>query len=286
MAGCATRHLAAMLVSATLLAGCGVNASTDGQSVGATTANTTKTSTSKPRPAKTTTTTQPILVPGTKRSLVASPAVVAIGQTLTVSGAGCPFGGRVQELSPAGFSVNVKPIADGTWSVTATVPDNSGIGTLPVTAVCFGPKLSAAEPYTPVEVQVTTYRHLEVQPGTTVHPGTTLTITAVGGCPGPNAPAETFSDPEVYINFTKDNRADAGVQQQVLQRGSSTPTGSLFVPAQLAPGAYLLSAECDDNEDRKVDGYYTPVPITVVATGVALPQPSEVPAAREIPVTR
>ncbi len=263
--------LVLILAAAGFLAACGASSTTGRQSVGATTPSTSKTVTSI---GATTSTTHPtILAPGTAGSFAASPTVVAIGQSITLTGHGCPPEDRVEAGPPSGWGGQIRPRADGSWSITSVVGDQSDIGVVHLFATCVN-RQGYAGHYSTITVQVSTYRHLEVQPSTFVHPGDTLTVTAIGSC-------SVFAM-NVGL-FKKSGGFVPGQQWQVLKMDPAGVRSGPFVVPATTPGSYFLKADC---EDRGYYAAFTPLPVTVLAANVPIPRPGVPAVGREIPVTR
>lgn len=257
-----TGQVAAFLTIAALLGGCGT-ASTAGQSVAATTRTTPK-----------------ALAPGTAGSFTVTPAVAAIGQTLTYSGRGCPPNAQVQALTPSSGLILpfIKPAPDGSWSATTIVGDESPIGAVTLTAACVVPPSNTAGHYTPVKVRLSTYRHLAVQPSIFVRPGETLTVTAIGSC-SISPPGSAMI---VSLQATNSSPTAAPPFVPLTLDSSGVWSGPFVVPPSTLPGSYLLNGVCQDR------GYYaafTPLAITVLARNVPM-QPTPPAVGHQIPATR
>jgi hypothetical protein len=153
--------------------------------------------------------------------------------------------------------------ADGSWSATGVVPDNSPVGdNVPAYADCIVEQ--HVFKYAPLSLRVTTYRHLEVEPGTLVHPGDTLTVTAVGSC----GIGDGFS---MSVGLRKeDGDSLPGYTDQFLTRApDGIWSGPYVVPTIAFPGSYDLVGGC---QDRGSGVGFNPVRITVLAAGVSTPQ--------------
>jgi hypothetical protein len=120
--------------------------------------------------------------------------------------------------------------------------------------------------YPPVPIEVTTVRHLQVSPGTTVTAGTTLTVSSVGPCPvgagssgGPTGgywgQVELAPDLDGYgIAY------GTSVEQNVSGREWSA---TILIPPDTTPGSYVLIGQCVIQ--RAVLASYNPLAITVTA---------------------
>jgi hypothetical protein len=198
-------------------------------------------------------------------SFHAYPTTVAIGQTVTFSGAGCPAGASAQVVAPAARNPVITG-SDRTWSVNAVVPDDSRIGAVPAFATCET-RPNTATAYTPITLNVTTFRHLNAQPSTRVRTGTTLTITAIGDCP--YSPSNSV---DVAL-YDAHHQAEGDTRTQLIVASDGKWSGPFTVPTSLAAGSYFLVANCEGF--RSFGAGYTPLPISVLGAGH-----------REIPATR
>ena len=123
--------------------------------------------------------------------------------------------------------------ADRTWSATVIIPDQSQVGDVPAYATCETSPESVTA-YTPITLNVTTPRHLEVQPGGAVRPGTTLSVTAIGTCPG--SPGNSVV---VGLLDAKQRGVD-DVSVPLVVGGDGNWSGRFVLPGELAPGSYVL----------------------------------------------
>jgi hypothetical protein len=223
--------------------------------------------------------------PPTSRTatLTVSTTTLTVGQPITVSGMGCPAGNWVSasllpsnpNAYPAIFSTpfstggsfgetvllsngatRVTAQPNGTWAISTTVPMVFP-GPSIVTASCRPPDsaTTAGFLYQPRDVSVSTPYVLAVSAGTTVAPGSTLTVQAVGGNCRPN----TYPFVALYqtTNTTQavsyvDGRAQSGRFWRA----------SLVVPSGLHAGNYQLEADCDLSRGA-IFGSYAPLQITV-----------------------
>lgn len=187
-------------------------------------------------------------------SFRANPTTVAIGQTITFSGAGCPAGAHAQVLGPVEPKEAIAR-SDRTWSETTVIPDESRIGAVPAFATCeTGP--TAAPAYTPITLNVTTYRHLDAQPSASVRPGSTLTLTAIGKCP--DRPSNS-----VFVVLSHADHEAGGVMRTALvAKPDGNWSGPFTVPTRILPGSYFLIASCEGFRTTGVA--YTPLPISVL----------------------
>jgi hypothetical protein len=238
----------------------------------------------------------PCCIPSTKATpspptnfsakLSVSSTRLSVGQPMTVNGSDCPAGQwvgvsldeseranhtRTLPLGPYSFFAGgPQPVpvgADGQWTTTSTVPMLPGGPTM-LTAYC-GPEAGGPTAwlfvYPSVPVTVTTPFRLSVLPSTTVSPGTTLSVTPIGGgCP---APADSWlglystsqppARPQIQVAEGEVNNTGLSADQTRLDW-----TGSLTVPSSLAPGQYRLEADCVYARGAP-RGSYAPIAITV-----------------------
>jgi hypothetical protein len=195
-----------------------------------------------------------------------TPTGLTIHQPVTFSGAGCPLGDRVvasigRSSVAHGTQIHVVPSADGAWNMTVVVDDSTQVGDREASAVCIdGASGSAVFRYPPVDVHVDTYRHLYVAPDTTVQPGTTLAVIPTAPCP------EGFPAGALIALHTPDANVinDATVDDSAVfdLNGAGNWSGQLTVPANTAPGSYVLDAICV-GPSRTFNAWYESVPITV-----------------------
>ena len=133
-------------------------------------------------------TTSPVTTPPLRgpRGFVVSPDNITVGGSVTFAGSGCPaqgYAGVGLVAGQDGWSVEAKPAADGSWTVTATVPDNAFLGHRRARASCIGSHFGEKFRYASVPISVSTFRRLIVSPTTGIHPGSKLSINESGGCP-------------------------------------------------------------------------------------------------------
>jgi hypothetical protein len=212
-----------------------------------------------------------------------STAALEAGQPVTVSGNDCPAGywasanllPSIPSAYPAIFSTpnatggagietllasngqsRVTSGSDATWTISTIVPMVVPGPSL-ITAQCVPPDSTTTSGflYQPKAVSVSTPYMLSVAPGTTVAPGSTLTVRSVGGGCG------QIAAPFVALYET------AGTIQTVVYNWaqSSSATGwqaSLVVPSGLAAGPYRLEADCDYSRGA-IFGSYAALEITV-----------------------
>lgn len=221
---------------------------------------TTPTSAKSTNTSRTTTTTLPTLAPGAKDSFTATPTVATIGDRITYRGEGCS--GEVQTATAGGPVLTIRPDANGSWSATSVVSDRSGIGRVEASATCLPG--APVDRYTPIFIEVSTYRHLIVEPGTSVQAGTTLTIHGVGACP---------SDLHgMAVNLSTQHYGQVpGTKDLVFPTDANGNwSTTLAIPTSTPPGAYVLNAQCIVFRVEPVE--YTPLPITVLGTDGAIPR--------------
>lgn len=217
-----------------------------------------------------------------KASLTISATNVYVGEEVTVSGTLCTPGhwgtailtqgldapsvfdttlglydGEEDFITSSGNSAGGVAGSDSRWTMTVTVPMVAP-GPATLAASCAPSEGDSAFlddfVYPAVTVEVSTAFRLDVEPGTTVPPGTSLTVEPTGGnCP-------EVSSPEVYLY--------SGSHVQ-LAYGSLTageePTAwqaTVVVPMGLTPGQYQLEADCVYSRGM-VLGSYAPTIISV-----------------------
>ncbi len=212
-----------------------------------------------------------------------STATLTVGQSITVSGNGCqagywasanllpsnpnsypaifstPFstGGSFGEtvlLTNGATRVTADP--SGTWTISTMVPMVFP-GPSIVTASCRPPDsaTTAGFLYQPKDVSVSTPYMLSVSPGTTVAPGSTLTVEPVGGDCKPN----TYP----FVALYQTTNTTQAVNYVYGQTHSGTLwRASLAVPSGLHAGNYQLEADCDLSRGA-IFGSYAPLQITV-----------------------
>jgi hypothetical protein len=187
-----------------------------------------------------------------------SPKTLMVGQPVHLAGNDCPDGDQIEtDYGEA------SPDANGSWGFAGTVDQSSPIGFVPVEAECVStPNKYQVFTYRPIMIEVDTFRHLRVTPGTTVTAGTALTIFSIGACPtgGSNfryvAEATLSDGPPSHATLVS---ADSDQKDVSGLEWSST----LVIPEGLATGHYGLSATCELS--GLSDGSYSPVPITITA---------------------
>lgn len=172
---------------------------------------------------------------------------------------GTPFstGGAFGEtVLESNGSTRVTSGPNGSWTISTAVPMVFP-GPSIVTASCRPPDTASSSGflYQPTSVTVTTPFMLSVAPGTTVGPGSTLTVQPLGGNCGPN------SYPFVGLYQT------TGTTKAVTYTYGQAHPGtywqaSLAVPSGLKPGTYQLEADCDLSRGA-IFGSYAPLQIAV-----------------------
>lgn len=191
----------------------------------------------------------------TPGSFKASPSTVAIGHTVTFSGAGCPAGADAQVVAPvAAGPVITRP--DRTWSVTAIIPEDSQVGSVPAYATCATPP-NTVTAYTPISLNITTYRRLDARPSTVARPGATLILTAIGSCP-----YSPYNSVDVELYDTKHEPSAGATSVQLVAAPHGNWSGPFTVPTSAPPGSYLLVANCEGF--RTFAAGYMPLPINVL----------------------
>jgi hypothetical protein len=114
-----------------------------------------------------------------------------------------------------------------------------------------------------VTVNVSTYRRLQVTPGTNVHAGTTLYVKAIGACAKPFA-----ADYGATLEFTN-HQVDESKYVQIYGKTAMDAqgywSGHVAVPVNTPPGPYEIDAYCGGY--RYYSTWYPTVPITVLPAG-------------------
>jgi hypothetical protein len=205
------------------------------------------------------------------RAFVVTPAHLVVGGKATFSGTGCPASATVvigiDDLSTGrGVFTQTTPAASGAWRTSAFVSDFTIPGTRTAHAACATtPDHETIFQYNPVRVQVTTRRAVHVQPGTTVHPGSTLIITETGGCPMGDAIVALQRPGTSIFNVEPTNPGGPVGFADFAPDATGAWHGRLVVPAKTTPGAYVLNVICV-GPSRSFNAFYPLVPITVTAS--------------------
>jgi hypothetical protein len=190
-----------------------------------------------------------------------------VGGHVRFSGTGCPAGETViiwiDDFSTGGGVLEqTRSTADGSWRTSAVVGDPTVPGTRTAHAECTTtPNHVTIFEYKPVRVRVTTTRAVHVEPDTSVHPGSTLTITETGGCPDGGAVVVLQRPGASIFNVEPTN---AGGYADFALDSTGAWRGELVVPLTTKPGAYELNVTCA-GFSRSVNAFYPLVPITVTA---------------------
>lgn len=246
---------------------------------------TTSSTNSVATPRATSPTTSSTTIPATTTSTPSAPpgAEFAVngtsfvdGQSITTSGNDCPPPDGIT----TDFSISNEPStttasarhADGTWSLTSTVP--AGVdGSFPMTAQCWN---GGSELFTYPEmpaVSITSPYDISVSPSADVAPGTTISV----------VPVTSFCSniDTVYLGLSNTPLLPGGSlwgQQWpvAFNAAAATAIGSansgtflqdvwwqatLTIPSHLAPGTYWVVAGC--GHSRSTPGVYHPDAITV-----------------------
>jgi hypothetical protein len=234
--------------------------------------------TTPPRPATVrstgaTTTTAPTATGETATStppgvvFTVDPQNVVVGQPIRFSGTGCsaPYEAVISiggNYTPARYQSSA---TDGSWTLALNVPDGTSLGSQEATAQCVGATDHATIfNYPTVALQVSTFRHLAVSPGTAVEAGTTLTVSSVGACPvGSGSFGGSTGGYWAEVDLVPESSSVAVASgTSVVQNVSGRQwTASLVVPADTAPGSYVLQGECIIQ--RALLAFYSPLPITI-----------------------
>jgi hypothetical protein len=245
------------------------------------------------RPVRTTTTTGPVIPTNDSAQLTISSPDLTVGQLVTVSGTDCPpnhWGTAVLDQTHSGdypaifqtteglydneamFGISGGQFggtvgADGRWTMTTTVPmvapgparlsgwcsPNQGAGS-------GHPGVLTEFLYPFVPVTVATPYLLEIDPGTAVSSGTTLTVKSVGGgCPIPSD-----SRVNLYTDSLPQTQVASGATQDAVPSDQAQAgwQATLTVPTGLNPGRYQLEADCVYSRGA-VLGSYAPTIISV-----------------------
>ena len=222
-----------------------------------------------------------------------TPANVEVGGTVTFSGTGCPpadaaFGGFGAGDAFNGTNAYTTPRADGSWTVTVTVGDQTALGNIEAKASCVDAvQHGEIFPYVPFAIHVGSFRQLHVTPSMFVHPGTTLTITPTAACPQ-GAPAGI--DVRLQTSDLNYSEVPYGNSEVTSDFSGLDAAGNwsqdLLVPADTRPGNYFVNARCY-GPSRSINAWYETAAVTVLAADVAIPQPTTAPTGRTgIPITR
>ena len=162
--------------------------------------------------------------------------------------------------------LTIMPDANGSWRATAVVGDRSGIGRVEASAACLPG--APVDRYTPIFIEVSTYRHLIVAPGTSVQAGTTLTIHGVGTCPSDLHGMAVYLGTHYAPGYAPPVPGTKYLVFPTDANGNWSTT--LAIPTSTPPGAYVLNAQCSVFRVEPVE--YTPLSITVLGTDGAIPR--------------
>jgi hypothetical protein len=211
---------------------------------------------------------------GTRAELRLSSTSPVVGQSVTVSGSHCPApsGGVLallqdpasgpQATDASGFGPltrsTVTSDANGSWTTQVTIPADL-IGPVSMGAICEDTYGRTMFSYPKVPVTVTTPYRMHVEPAGPVKPGTSLTVTSVGGgCPGIWAPV-------VNLWSSSTRPSDQPTPDAVYGQTGGGPTWTLVLPVPVgtAPGRYDVVGRCSYSRTFPVT--YEPVPVLVTA---------------------
>jgi hypothetical protein len=165
------------------------------------------------------------------------------------------------------------PQSDGSWSVVDTVGEGTDVGTVDLQADCdTTPSKVDVFSYPAVPIQVNTFRHLRVTPGTTVVAGTTLTVFSVGSCPAGGV-FDVFAQLQMVQRPYHPSPTSYGVGASSASLGTMGGewSATLTVPTNTFPGRYELHAECTDYAPGFL-AEYGGLPITISAVGCRRPR--------------
>jgi len=192
---------------------------------------------------------------------------VVVGQPVRFSGTGCsaPYEaefGIGGNDTPAQY---LSPSTDGSWTVAIDVPDGTSLGNQAATSQCVGATdHGTIFNYPTVALQVSTFRHLAVSPGTAVEAGTTLTVSSVGACPvgsgSSGGPTGGYWG-EVDLVQEPSDAAVASATSTAQNVSGQEWAAALPVPADTAPGPYVLQGECIIH--RAYLAFYSPLAISI-----------------------
>jgi hypothetical protein len=187
-----------------------------------------------------------------------------VGDSVTFAGNGCPAQGAAGVALTAGsdgWSVQAKPAADGSWIVTATVPENALLGHRRAVASCLGSRFGEKFRYASAPIYVSTFRRLIVSPTTDVHPGSKVSIKESGGCPTNDPSIGTSAVVEIdkvpYITYVP------GRYQRFAADAAGHWSGIYVIERDVRPGHFFLNAECPGYSREGTHAYYPSIPITV-----------------------
>jgi hypothetical protein len=183
------------------------------------------------------------------------------GSTVTVKGTGCAIDGtgRMAKVSiGAGDEIPADPApaaADGTWSISASVPAGTAPGRYEVTAMCGDAQGSwTYEPGVYIVTAPGVTPEVKVS-ATTVKPGDELTVSGKGCTPQ--------KDRRTHVEVLD---AFRGLNEMHVTMVIPTETGdwttTLQVPDQPAFGKQLLGAHCV--VDGEIHEFYVPATMTVI----------------------
>jgi hypothetical protein len=201
-----------------------------------------------------------------RRQFTVRPSHLRVDQAVTFAGTGCPhrdvvLAGVSVTSTTSGTSVEVTPAADGSWHAMVAVGDSTMLGPSPAAAECVLAATHAVVfSYPTVPVRVTTFRRIEVAPGTSATPGATLTVTPSGSCPVNSGDAfAAIIDRGSYPG--QGDGIGPGAAKFVRLRRQNNWSARITVPAGTAPGHYEVTAYCTSS--RSFTAWYPVVPITV-----------------------
>ena len=148
--------------------------------------------------------------------------------------------------------------ANGSWTTQVTMPADL-IGPVSVGAICEDTYGRTQFTYPMAPVTVTTPYEMHVEPDGPVKPGTTLTVTSVGGgCPGAWAPVVNL-----WSSSTRPPNQPTPDAVNGQTGGGPTWTLELPVPVGTPPGQYDVVGRCAYIQSFPVT--YEPVPVLVTA---------------------
>jgi hypothetical protein len=198
---------------------------------------------------------------------------LVVGQSVTVSGSHCPApsGGVVamfqdptsgpQATYSSGGPLTrgtVTSAANGSWTTQVTIPADL-IGPVSMGAICEDTYGRTQLTYPMVPVTVTTPYEMHVVPDGPVKPGTTLTVTSVGGgCPGAWSPVVNL-----WSSSTRPPNQPTPDAVNGQTGGGPTWTLELPVPVGTPSGQYDVVGRCAYIQSFPVT--YEPVPVLVTA---------------------
>jgi len=204
--------------------------------------------------------------------LTVSSTSLTVGGPITVSGGDCapghigsaaltqdPNGGPQVTYDFGELLGQTSAGSDRQWTVQTTLPAVT-IGAATLGAICEDPSTGTPDfTYASVAVNVATRYRLQVEPGTTVQAGATLTVSSLGGG------CDAISNPDVYLWSAAQPNALTGIGEVIGPTGGGAQWQvNLTVPPTTGPGQYQVVARCAYSRSFRIT--YQPVPLTVTVS--------------------